>query len=115
MPTIDRERIHADILTDRARSISGEHEMKELHVEGRPFSINRCPEPEGTPFEVAHDLFVGNMGLFDALPDSAKVTLSEVTVEEYIPPRCRKPRKRRVATPIMTWTLGEFRSKQAGS
>jgi hypothetical protein len=37
------------------------------------------------------------------------VRLCETTTEEYVPPRCKKPRTRIVHTPIGQWTLGVFR------
>jgi hypothetical protein len=44
-----------------------------------------------------------------SLPNTATVTLSLMTWEEYLPPRCRKKRNRPVYTEIAKWTLGELR------
>lgn len=88
--------------------------MKQLHIEGYPCNIFSVPDPEGELFEVSAKLIDGHLRLLADLPDSAKVVLTEESIEQYTPPRCRKPRERLVSRPIMEWTLGEFRVKSAG-
>jgi hypothetical protein len=81
--------------------------MKKLTIEGYPCSILAALEPVGTDREIAQALLAHNLRLIENLPDSARVTLSEMTFEKFVPPRCRKPRERRVTTP-----LGEFRQQE---
>jgi hypothetical protein len=83
--------------------------MYELKIEGTGCSCNRCPDPEGTPLEVAVQLLETRMYKIKNLPDSTPVVLSDVRMEEYLPPRCRKPRTRRVMDEVARFMLGELR------
>jgi hypothetical protein len=83
--------------------------MKQLHVAGSLTSHSRCPDPEGALFECACQLLEGWELDNPKLPDSAQVSLWEITWEEWVPPRCRKPRDRQVRKLLATYTLGEFR------
>jgi len=83
--------------------------VKRLRIEGYPCTISRAHDPEGAVDDIARELLGGDLGMVADLPDSGTVSLSEATWEEYLPPRCRKPRRREVVTPITTWTLGQFR------
>lgn len=64
-----------------------------------------------TPIQIAKELFRSTAEMIDAgfkkyEPDHV-VKLSHITFVEHIPPRCRKPRSKRVDTPV-----GEFRVSQ---
>jgi hypothetical protein len=83
--------------------------MYELTIEGTGCSCNRCPDPEGTPLEVAVQLLETRLYKTKNLPDSTPVVLSTTRWEEYLPPRCRKPRTRTVYDEVARFTLGELR------
>jgi hypothetical protein len=87
--------------------------MHELAIQGTSSTISRMPEPEGTPFEIANGLIEADLDMpsVKVLPDSALVVLLDGQVEEYLPPRCRKPRKRIVRKEVARFSLGEFRKK----
>ncbi len=84
----------------------------ELGIEGRGTEMRHI-EP-GEPWDMACKFLLEPCGelhipTVKALPDENTVVLWEVGREEYLPPRCRKPRTRLVRREIGRWTLGEFR------
>jgi hypothetical protein len=60
-------------------------------------------------FKIAWELIRHHLGMSKALPDSTPVLLLDERVEEWLPPRCRKPRKRVVRDVVARFTLGDFR------
>jgi hypothetical protein len=86
--------------------------MKTARIEGSSRSTSRCPDPEGTPIEIAAALMNFESGN-PAIPDAAVVVLTEEQQEEYTPPRCRRPRTRSVSREIARFTLGEIRRQLA--
>jgi hypothetical protein len=71
-------------------------------------TFSTCPQPEGTPFEVAAKMIAHRLREphIQAMPDSTLVVLLDNN-GEYRPPRCRKPRYRRVE--LGRFFLGDFR------
>lgn len=85
-----------------------------VSVEGSATSVMTTPlDPPKEPKAICCLLLIGdrdfNDGFYAQYPESSSVRLYEVTTEQYLPPRCRKPRKRTVETLLGEWTLGDFR------
>jgi hypothetical protein len=74
-------------------------------VSSGPFrsSFSRAPNPEGTPLEVARQLFEHNDD--HLLPDTTEVVLVDSRRE-------RKPRLRYVKTEVARFTLGDLRTEK---
>ena len=80
--------------------------MKTLRIEGSHYGISRCPQPQGTPLEVAKELATSVIG---DVADDTMMFLIESQIEEYVPPRCRKPRTRIVEAKIGEWAWKELK------
>jgi hypothetical protein len=83
--------------------------MYELTIKSTGRSFSSFPDPQGAPLEVAVQLIETRLCLVTKLPDSTPVVLSDARQEEYLPPRCRKPRTRTVYDEVARFTLGELR------
>jgi hypothetical protein len=81
----------------------------ELQIDGDGWRMSTCPQPTGTPLEVVLTLLKPNLYKLRGLPDSYRVRLLNCRAEEYLPPRCRKPRTRYVYDTVATFTVGELR------
>jgi hypothetical protein len=81
----------------------------ELQIDGDGWRMSTCPQPTGTPLEVVLALLKPNLYKLRGLPDSRPVRLLNCRKEEYLPPRCRKPRTRYVHDLVATFTVGELR------
>lgn len=83
---------------------------QQLVFENDRMTSFRVPDPEGTPLEVARELASTRGGLA-AMDDTRGAQLHDVSFEEFIPPRCRKPRKREVRRVIWRGTVADLRAE----
>src|SRR5262249_7660826 len=82
--------------------------MYELAIEGTGRAYRSCPDPQGTPLEVAVQLLETRLVLIQKVPDDTTAVLYN-TGPEYRPRRRRKGPARTVHDEVARFTLGELR------